>query len=355
MQAIIRPLSAIIYQLLIKKILFLFDAETVHNTALSFGKVVSKNTFLLGLINWLWGSKNEHPTQVGPLLIPQPTGLAAGFDYNGDLVNVTKALGFGFHTIGTITYEPYEGNTKPRLGRLPNSEAIIVNKGLKNIGVRAIIKKFKNSTFPIPTGFSVGATNKLYANPVDQISDICKSFYLLEKAELDHAYYELNISCPNTFGGEPFTNPKRLTTLLQALSKLSISRPIFVKMPIDQSENETLKIIEVIQKFKIAGVIMGNLTKDKTNPAVTDADRSTWKNTKGNLSGQPTRLRSLNHISAIHKFAPDLPIIGCGGVFSTKDANEKIQAGASAIQLISGMIFRGPQLVGQLSDEIKLH
>jgi len=191
------------------------------------------------------------------ITFPNRVGLSAGFDYNGQLTQITPAVGFGWHTIGTVTLEPYQGNKKPRLGRFPNSQALLVNKGLKNLGATAVIRSLSTLTFAIPVGISIASTNKLFSDTKAQITDIITCFALFEKSEVTHAYYELNISCPNTFGGEPFTTPARLELLLNALDKLKIKRPVYVKMPIDQSEEETLSLLNVLDKHRIAGVILG--------------------------------------------------------------------------------------------------
>ena len=280
-------------------------------------------------------------------------GLSAGFDYNGNLTGILPSVGFGWHTIGTVTLQPYAGNQKPRLGRFPKSQALLVNKGLKNIGAVEIIKKLKNVEFKIPTGISIASTNKHFNTPKLQIADIIECFKLFEKSKVKHAYYELNISCPNTFGGEPFNTTERLEALLHALDSLKIKRPVYVKMPIDQSEKETLQLLKVIDKHKIAGVIMGNLTKDKTNPAVDPQEVEQWHNKRGNLSGKPTFERS-NALIALTKkhFKNRFTIIGTGGIFTPEDAQKKIELGADLVQLITGMIYKGPQLIGSINREL---
>lgn len=342
------------YALLLKPLFFLIDPETVHNniTAMGdfLGKIAVKRYFLSALFAYY------HPNlerNIDGISFPNPVGLSAGFDYNGNLTGILPSVGFGWHTIGTVTLQPYAGNQKPRLGRFPKSQALLVNKGLKNIGAVEIIKKLKNVEFKIPTGISIASTNKHFKSTKLQIADIIECFKLFEKSKVKHLYYELNISCPNTFGGEPFNTTERLETLLRALDSLKIKRPVYVKMPIDQSEKETLQLLKVIDKHKIAGVIMGNLTKDKSNPAVDPQEAEQWQNKRGNLSGKPTFERS-NALIALTKkhFKNRFTIIGTGGIFTPEDAEKKIELGADLLQLITGMIYQGPQLIGSINREL---
>jgi len=348
------PLSkatTLIYKNVLKPIVFLFDPETVHNTFVSFGTLLGDFPPARFLTKLTWAY--NHPTlnkSLNGIYFPNPVGLSAGFDYNGNLTQILPAVGFGFHTIGTITLHPYDGNEKPRLGRFPKSQALLVNKGLRNVGAKACIAHLSSKKLHIPTGISIGSTNKAYNSLKEQILDTVTCFYLFEKSTLKHEYYELNISCPNTHGGEPFSIPSHLEALLTALDKLAISRPIFIKFPIDQSWKESKILLDIIANHCPVGVIMGNLTKDKTNPAVHPEDSAEWQTKKGNLSGKPTWDRSNALIENTRKtYGKRFTIIGTGGVFSGKDAQHKIDLGADMVQLITGMIFEGPATIGQIN------
>lgn len=332
----------------------MFNPETVHDLFVRFGKILGFLPPAQWLMKTVFTPETKGITLDG-IHYPNRVGLAAGFDYNGDLTQILPSIGFGFHTIGTITLEPYGGNTKPRLTRLIKSQSILVNKGLKNIGIPLFIQKMqgKLGKFDIPTGLSVASTNKHYSSVREQLVDIMTSFLLLEQSNLNHAYYEMNISCPNTFGGEPFTTPDRLELLLSCLDQVTVSRPIYIKMPIDQSKKETLNLLRVAEKHVVHGVIFGNLTKDKNNPAIDPADLETWNNNAGNLSGKPTWKRSNDLIQLTKQHYGDrFTIIGLGGVFTPEDAQHKIDLGADLVQLISGMIFTGPQVIGQMAERI---
>jgi dihydroorotate dehydrogenase len=357
MQAFISSFTRLVYKHCLKPIFFQFNPEQVHNLMVSNGVFLGKSNLAKQVLSRLWAYR--HPNlikKIDGITFPNPVGLSAGFDYNADLVNTLPAVGFGFHTIGTVTLEPYDGNTPPRLARFPRSKALLVNKGLKNIGAKAIIKKLKNHTMSIPVGISIASTNKVFKNEAAQITDIIECFKLFEGSRLRHSYYELNISCPNTFGGEPFTTPDKLNRLMTHMDKLKLSRPLYIKMPIDQTQAETRALLTTLANHAVQGVIFGNLTKDKNNPDVNLEDKKNWQTRKGNLSGKPTWKRSNACIALVKKeFGSRFTIIGTGGIFSAQDAQEKMRLGADLVQLITGMIFEGPQLIGQINKHLATH
>ena len=356
LKTISHSVFAFLYQRLLKKALFLIDPETVHNAFSQNGKILGRWPITRAITRLLFSYQSPTTARVfNGIYFPNPIGLSAGFDYNAEMVEILGPVGFGFHTVGTVTLEPYEGNPKPRLGRLPNSKALLVNKGLKSLGAKAIIERLAGLQFSVPVGISIGATNTLFNSPNEQIMDIAQSFVLFEKSNVSHSYYELNISCPNTFGGEPFTSPNRLDQLLDVVDALHLSRPLFIKMPIDQSKKETLQLLAVADEHNVQGVIFGNLTKDKKNPDVTEADRAVWKTRKGNLSGKPTFKRSNALIQLTREnFADRFTIIGCGGIFDLETAQAKLDAGADLLQMITGMVFGGPQTIGDINRKLDI-
>jgi dihydroorotate dehydrogenase subfamily 2 len=282
-----------------------------------------------------------------------PIGLAAGFDYEARLTQITGSLGFGFHTVGTITSSPSQGNPSPQLGRLPKSQSLMVNKGFKNPGALATAHKLSRLSFPIPVGISVGRTNSSSLSQKQSVSDILHTFFILEKAQISHAYYELNISCPNLKGDVTFYTKKKLDELLSEVDKLHIKRPLFIKMPITLPNKDTLTLLSVIADHSPKGVIIGNLQKDRRNPALVQSEVSRFE--VGSFSGKPTYVRSNELIRLTRKhFHKKLVIIGCGGISSGSDAYQKIKYGASLVQLITGMIFKGPQLIYEINNELPL-
>ncbi|MFT7184535.1 MAG: dihydroorotate dehydrogenase [Oceanicoccus sp.] len=266
-------------------------------------------------------------------------GFSAGFDKDGHFTQILPDVGFGFMQIGSVTGDAYEGDPKPRLTRLKKSKGIVVYYGLKNEGVKAVIARLKTKEKRFPYSFSIAKTNcDATANTEEGIKDYVTSLKALEKTNLAD-FYTINISCPNTFGGEPFTDAARLKKLLTAISKLKIKKPIFIKMPINSSWKEFKSLLDIAIDFKITGVVIGNLNKDHK------------MNIKGGISGKPTQKLCDALISKTYKaYGDKLIIIGVGGVFTVEDAWQKIRKGASLVQLITGMIFQGPQLIGEINQ-----
>lgn len=322
----------LIYQKLVRPTLFLFDPETVHGGVTFLGEVLGNLPF----------SPKIYPqlTQtISGINFPGPVGLAAGFDYKAHLTQILPALGFGFGTIGTITNLSSQGNSRPRLGRLPQSKSLMVNKGFRNPGAAKIITKLSALNFSIPIGVSIG-------DRLANMAGIVSAFEKFEKSNVKHSYYELNISCPNLQTKKDFYSPKTLTALLKAVDALKISRPIFIKMPISKTDTEIRKLFDVISNYSPAGVILGNLQKDRQFLHPNEVN----KFSVGNFSGKPTWERSNELISLAHKnFKQRFVIIGCGGVFSAYDAYEKICLGASLVQLITGLVYMGPHLVSEIN------
>ena len=342
------------YRHLIKPFFFLFDPETIHNLITSLGERLSQLPLYKNITQYLlrYDSPVLKQTLVG-IVFDRPTGLSAGFDYEAKLTQTLGSLGFGFTTVGTITNMAYEGNSQPMLGRLPKSRSLMVNKGFKNDGAKKVVEKLTPYFFDIPIGISIGRTNsRKLTTQKESVRDIVKAFMLFEKSIVKHSYYELNISCPNLFGDISFYPPKNLKELLNEIDKLHLKKPVFVKMPIEKSDEETTDMLEIIIRYNfIDGVIFGNLQKDRNDPAF---DRKEVKLfSVGNFSGKPTEKRSNELIKlAYRRYGKKLVIIGCGGIFNTEDAYMKIKLGASLVQLITGMIYQGPQLVAQINLEL---
>lgn len=343
------------YQWIVKPICFLLDAEFVHVHMTNIGRLLGKLPTFRTLTAWQFAYADKRLVRtIDGMTFPNPVGLSAGFDYNADLPAILPSVGFGFATIGTVTNEPYQGNPPPRLDRFPKSKALLVNKGFKSLGAKAIIKKLEKQTFAIPIGISIGSTNKAHASLQAQIEDILSCFRQFEASSVQHHYYELNISCPNTTGGQPFTTGNRLQKLVKAVQALGVKKPIYLKMPIDLSFSQVLPLLDAADTYGIHGVIFGNLTKDKTNPDVHPVDRKQWADRSGNLSGKPTWNRSNTLIQMTRQaYKSRFTIIGAGGIFTPEDAKFKLSLGADLIQLITGMIYEGPQLIGAINEYLK--
>ncbi len=343
------------YKNFLKRYFFLMDPEFVHEKMTRMGEMIGKFKPARLLFEFMFVT--EHPLlqqKIAGIDFKTPVGLAAGFDYQAQLTNTLDSVGFGFGTVGTITNLPYAGNPKPRLGRLPRSQSLMVNKGFKNKGVEAVAKKLNGISFGYPVGISIGRSNSsTLASVNSSIKDIVNAFKTVEHANLPFSYYELNISCPNLIHGNvSFYPTENLEKLLSAIENIKLSKPVFIKMPIEKSDNEVKGMLKVISKHSPKGVIFGNLQKDRNHPTLNRDEVENFN--VGSYSGKPTYERSNELIAHTFKlYKKRLVIIGCGGIFSGQDAYEKIIRGASLVQLITGMIFEGPQLPAQINFELE--
>ena len=342
------------YKKIIKPFLFMFDAETVHNRATSIGCLLGKTKIGKKITASLMKYENNALVQnMLGIEFKNPIGLSAGFDYDANLTKIVSDVGFGFATVGTVTNLAYAGNPKPRLGRLPISKSLLVNKGYKSVGADVIVKKLSNHIFDLPISISIGRSNSSLVDTLEKsIDDIIIAFSKFENQDIHNSYYEINISCPNLIHVKEevnFYNPNNLEKLLNRIDSLNLKKPVFIKMPITENDKDILTMIEVITKHNVQGVIFGNLEKNRKNPALNQDEVA--KCGKGNFSGKPCYSRSNELISLCYKnYKNKLLIIGCGGVFSAEDAYEKIKRGASLVELITGMIYEGPQLIGQINE-----
>ncbi len=340
------------YAHIIKPFLFRQDPEQVHNRATIIGKQIGRHSWSKNLLRYFFAYQNPRLTQeIDGTKFENPIGLSAGFDKNGELMEVIEAVGFGFMQVGTITDKPYAGNPKPRLTRLPNSQAILVNYGLKNEGANIITKRIQqrhNKNFPISV--SIGKTNNKEnadtdAGIVDQILCLRK---VIESQVGD--WYTLNISCPNTFGGEPFTTPDRLDKLLTAWFAENPKKPTYLKMPINLPWIDFLELARVADKHNVRGLIIGNLNKDKKSLHPKDTLPA---NAPGGISGKPTTELVNTLIQKTYlEFKNRFVLVGVGGVFNANDAYKKIRLGATLVQLITGMIYQGPALIGTINRDL---
>ncbi len=273
--------------------------------------------------------------------------MAAGFDKNGLLVDLLDHLGFGFMEVGSVTANPYSGNPKPRLRRLAESNSILVNYGLKNEGSEIIYQRLYHAQPNLPIGINVAMTNNL-ANQ-DTKKGIEDYLVTLQKFRNLASYFTLNISCPNSFGGQNFATAERLDALLEEVDSLSLEQPVLIKLSPDYELSEIQEVVKVMISHNIAGCVAGNLTKKR--------DAKIVKNyilpQEGGLSGKATAQLSNQLISSIYQQSKGrLTIIGCGGIFDADDVWEKIGLGATLTQLATGLIFGGPSIIGEINVKL---
>jgi len=337
-----------LYQLL-KPFLFNIDPETAHYLAME-------------MAHWgTWASRWLHQVyRVSDIRLQQslfgmdfgnPVGLAAGFDKNANLLGFWPALGFGFVEVGSVTAQPSEGNPKPRAFRLPDDEALINRMGLNNDGAKAVAQRLAGiGQSGIPLGINIAKTHDPAILGTAAIADFTTSFRLLAPFA---GYIALNISCPNTAEGKTFEEPDALNQLLSAIfserSTLGLEVPVLVKLSPPPSENPhdfayVKDLLSVMESFPIAGLIATNTASDRKG--LTSNVKVVQEIGRGGLSGKPLRNRSTALIRALyHETQGKLPIIGLGGVDSPLAAFEKIKAGATLVQVYTGMVYQGPGLV----------
>lgn len=328
------------YRVFVRPILFLFEAERVHDYFISLGAWLGRCHLTRFLVKKFF--YYEHPalrTRIGDLVLENPIGLAAGFDKNGIMLEIMPAVGFSFLEVGSVTANYCAGNEKPRIWRLVDQKALAVNYGLANDGVNVIAGRFaRKAPTPFLTGASVAMTN--CPENLDEglaIADYCETFRKLEPVA---DFLTINISCPNARGGKTFLEPHALNRLLTAIEKIPTTKTVFVKMGPDLTAEKLDAVLDVLLGHRIHGLICSNLTKERDSH-------------QGGLSGKLVFEKSNEQIArCYHRVKGQMFVVGCGGVSSAKDAYTKIRLGASAIQLITGMIFEGPQLIGQINREL---
>lgn len=345
------------YKFFAKPYFFAQDPERVHDDMISLGKVLGRFSVTRFFIKLVFNYQDKIlETNLAGLKLKNPVGLAAGFDKDAEIIDILPAVGFGLVEVGSITGKACAGNLKPRLWRLLKSNSLVVYYGLKNKGCDEIVERLKNKNlknpdngFETPVGFSVAMTNiPENANIETAINDYAQAF---EKVSEIANYVTVNISCPNITCGEEklFLVPENLEKLLTRLDQIKFEKPIFVKMSPDLELNVIDEILNVLNNHRISGIICTNLTKKRDPNLVVEKDVPE----NGGLSGVPVRELSDKLLAYLYKkVGHRFVLIGCGGIFSTKDAYRKIRLGASAVQLITGMIYVGPQLVGDINREL---
>ncbi len=340
------------YKLLLRPILFCFDPEKVHYFTFSLVKFISKIPFVTSIIKTIYGVEDKRlEREVFGLKFKNPVGLAAGFDKDAKLFNELSDFGFGFIEIGTLTPKPQDGNPKKRLFRLKSDSAIINRMGFNNGGVEAAILRLKENK-GVLIGGNIGK-NKITPN-----EDATKDYEICFETLYDYVdYFVVNVSSPNTPNLRELQEKEPLTKLLQTLQdlndqkavslSLSNGKPILLKIAPDLTNEQLLDIIDIVNETKIAGVIATNTTISR------DGLTSENKVETGGLSGKPLTNRSTEVIRFLsEKSNKSFPIIGVGGIHTADDAIEKLNAGASLVQLYTGFIYEGPQLIKDINKKI---
>lgn len=328
---------------LIRKVLFQYDPETIHEKTINALKASGGAPF-----RCLYKSRVPNkPVEVMGITFPNPVGLAAGLDKNGECINAFDGMGFGFVEIGTVTPKPQPGNDKPRIFRLPEANAVINRMGFNNKGVDYLLEQVRKAKFKGVLGINIGKNKD---TPEENAKD---DYIICMRKVYDYAsYITINISSPNTPGLRSLQYGEALNELLSALKteQKSLAEqyhkyvPIAVKIAPDLTEEEVQGIAQCLLANDIDGVIATNTTLARDKVAHLEHG-----NEMGGLSGQPVREQSTQVIKLLAQaLAGKIPIIGVGGIDSAEAAKEKLAAGASLVQVYTGFIYQGPDLVREI-------
>lgn len=335
-----------LYKSLLKPFFFRKDAETAHESAVKISSIISHSKFLRVLVNQIYGYDNPDQSQnLFGLTFPNPVGLAAGFDKNGETPLAMQALGFGFVEIGSITAQPAQGNPKPRAFRLPEDHSLINRMGLNNQGAEKITKRLSSLNLDIPLGINIAKTNDSNIHGEAALKDYLFSY---ELANTVADYITVNISCPNTGEGKTFEDPDTLKALLECLELSKKDRkPTLIKFSVDTEQAMLAKLVEICEDFNVSGYVATNTSSNRNS--LISSKKLLTEIGNGGLSGRAISSQSTLVVKWLYEILEGKkPIIGVGGIDSPESAKEKLNAGANLIQLYTGLVYEGPGLIKRI-------
>ena len=332
----------------VRPLIFLMDPEDAHYMFKRVGVLLGSTALTQKLVALFFDYNHSAlKIEVDGVQYRNPVGLSAGFDKDGELTKIYPSIGFGLAELGSFTGEVCPGNPGKRLFRMVKSKSILVWYGLNNQGAEKISSRLQGVNFGrLKVGINAAKSNITPEFDLQEsIEDYTKTMSLFKDIG---DYYTINISCPNTQDGEPFVDPKNLDALLTAVNEFRVEgRPIYVKLAADLELSEIDIIVDKCIEHKMDGVVLTNLAKPAFNQEYVKEELPYHK---GAMSGLPLQRISTNLIRHVYRRTRgELTIIGVGGVFSAKDAYEKITSGASLLHMISTMIFDGPQNINEIN------
>jgi dihydroorotate dehydrogenase len=342
-----------LYKSLIRPLLFQCDPEWIHHTTIQAGRILGSSRPIRHILSTKYHIQDPRlQTKVCGIPFQNPIGLAAGYDKSGEAIPFLESLGFGHIEIGSISASLSHGNPKPRLFRLPQDQAVIVHYGLQNDGAETIAHRLTHRHHNHPLGINIVKTNRGIDAPADTEDDILTD-YLTSVRLLKNKgdYLTLNLSCPNTeMGRDFFADKEHIVRFLQALSSENIPCPVFLKVSPIYGIPYIETLLEATEDFNLISGFIFNLAPGKTVPLKTTPQ--TWQTMPGAVAGKPVKEQMNTCIKELYqRMNKDrYHIIGIGGISTAEDAYEKIQLGASLVQLLTALIYEGPKVVHQINE-----
>lgn len=341
------------YRLLIRPLLFRLDAEFVHQSTVELCRCLGAIPGLPSLTRSIFEFQDAAlHTEVAGLRFNNPLGLAAGWDKNGRALRMLNSLGFGFAEIGSVSARPSVGNPRPRLFRLPQDRAIIVNYGLPNDGAQAVAARLQSQANRGLLGINIVKTNDGPDAPVCSDDAIFADYEQSTRLLHQHAsYLALNLSCPNAEGGKDFfAQPGNIARLLERMASINIQCPVFLKIGPRDNPAEHERVLEECEAFSWVRGFCFNLPSGKPNTLQITTPKEHYARLSGAVSGRPVEQLINRCIAGFYERMDRkrYVLIGTGGVFSAEDAYHKIRLGASLVQLYTAMIYEGPYIARQI-------
>ena len=339
------------YRNCLRSLLFLQESEAAHNRVIKGLSLASRLPILPTITDAIYGAP-DLPIQFSGLKFPNPVGLAAGMDKHASALPMWERLGFGFTELGGITRHDQPGNEAPRMFRAIDDQALVNRMGFNNPGAKAAARALQRwrdrDLWPThPVGINLG---KSKITPLEEAAeDYCFTFHELQNLA---DFFVVNVSSPNTPNLRKLQGKNALNEILKTLREVNSSKALLIKIAPDLTNEAIDDVLDLAVNHSLAGIVATNTTVTRPEPSNTQC-RNTY-NEEGGLSGTPLRKRSTQIIAHIHKHTEGkLPIIGVGGIFTADDAWEKIAAGASLVQIYTGLVYEGPSVAGDIVCGLK--